>query len=589
MIVRATLSLLLALPQATYQETIEVRLHNVDVVVTDKDGAPVKGLRREDFEIREDGAVQTITNFAAYESTAPPLTVAPQTPAKVETTIVDDMTPVAPPPRTFVFFIDEMALDVNTLRNTSDELSKFVTTAMRPNDVAMVVQPQQVTNLTLAFTSDREAIRTQLMDVLSANRLTAQPVGFENDIYYFEREIKDMHDSAEARVIAHRYSQRATQRVRQRLGTLRALIASLAPYDGRKVLVAVTQNLHAQPGKQYYERFVERERTIKIWQNAKPKLQGSDDPFEREPAVDATPLNSLMDSTDRMKTGMSDLRGEFTELARLASTNGVTLYAIRPENDMPLRAISSNMAENGANSANFMPPDIGLYTTLQDAIGNTDLAVKPLVDITGGRQFRPNQVDVAAAQISNDLSNYYSLAYRGSGGLDKPHKLEVRVKNHPELDVRSRNEVVRKSASGELTDLVAAALVTPPNETENALGISIQEAERSSGLLSQQIVLEVRIPMASLDFQRDGKVYRAKYTAHFAAAGTVMDYTSGVQKEEVIEVPVDEWASARTKHWTHVITVARRPEQRYRVAVGIMDSRSHNSGVAMINISKRGE
>src|SRR6476620_11665513 len=44
-------------------ESIEVRVVNVDVVVTDRDGKPVTGLTKEDFEILEDKRPQKITNF----------------------------------------------------------------------------------------------------------------------------------------------------------------------------------------------------------------------------------------------------------------------------------------------------------------------------------------------------------------------------------------------------------------------------------------------------------------------------------------------------------------------------------------------
>ena len=44
-------------------ESIEVRVVNVDVVVADRDGKPVTGLTKDDFEIFEDKKPQVITNF----------------------------------------------------------------------------------------------------------------------------------------------------------------------------------------------------------------------------------------------------------------------------------------------------------------------------------------------------------------------------------------------------------------------------------------------------------------------------------------------------------------------------------------------
>src|SRR5258708_3216260 len=54
-----------------FSETIEVRVINVDVVVTDKKGQPVSGLTRNDFDLFENGVKQEITNF--IELSGPPL------------------------------------------------------------------------------------------------------------------------------------------------------------------------------------------------------------------------------------------------------------------------------------------------------------------------------------------------------------------------------------------------------------------------------------------------------------------------------------------------------------------------------------
>src|SRR5215218_9207194 len=51
--------------QESFGEAIEVSVVNLDVFVTDRKGQPVTGLRKEDFEIREDGKPVEISNFFA--------------------------------------------------------------------------------------------------------------------------------------------------------------------------------------------------------------------------------------------------------------------------------------------------------------------------------------------------------------------------------------------------------------------------------------------------------------------------------------------------------------------------------------------
>ena len=48
-------------------ERIEVNVVNVDVTVLDRSGKPVSDLTKDDFEIREDGVLQQITNFSVVQ------------------------------------------------------------------------------------------------------------------------------------------------------------------------------------------------------------------------------------------------------------------------------------------------------------------------------------------------------------------------------------------------------------------------------------------------------------------------------------------------------------------------------------------
>src|SRR6185369_184111 len=66
----------IASAQQKLVESIEVRVTNVDVVVTDKAGNPIVGLNKDDFEIFENGKPQAITNF--YEVRPESVNVAPE-------------------------------------------------------------------------------------------------------------------------------------------------------------------------------------------------------------------------------------------------------------------------------------------------------------------------------------------------------------------------------------------------------------------------------------------------------------------------------------------------------------------------------
>ena len=54
-----------SLPKLT--ETMDIRVVNVDVVVTDKKGKTVTGLTKDDFQLFENGVPKTISNFYEVE------------------------------------------------------------------------------------------------------------------------------------------------------------------------------------------------------------------------------------------------------------------------------------------------------------------------------------------------------------------------------------------------------------------------------------------------------------------------------------------------------------------------------------------
>ena len=77
-----------AVPDSTTTVTTiqtKLRVVLVDVVVTDNKGQPVPGLRKEDFEVLEDGKPQTIASFDEHQATTPTLVKLPPMPPNVYT------------------------------------------------------------------------------------------------------------------------------------------------------------------------------------------------------------------------------------------------------------------------------------------------------------------------------------------------------------------------------------------------------------------------------------------------------------------------------------------------------------------------
>ena len=332
-------------PQQQYGESIEVRLHNLDAVVTDRDGKPVAGLTKDDFVLLENGVAQEITNFSAYADQAAP--------AAAPLGVVRDADPsettaaaTPPPPRRFVFFIDEMSIQAaarNKLKKNAAELIR----AMRPGDVATVVRPTGTTKIVQDYTGDVASVERALNKAIDSCKINLSSPAFR-ELENLRRALQRAEMPDEVSAAKRNYVNAATDRVEQRLGQLRALVTSMSASEGKKVLVVVTSGLSAKPGQDAYSLdeqiglFERRKRTVQDDE----QMEASLDEYGKLHEGTAGRLSAIAADVakwgpqptwkgmDRAEGG--DFKSMIDTLARTAAAEGVTIYALEPEVPMML-------------------------------------------------------------------------------------------------------------------------------------------------------------------------------------------------------------------------------------------------------------
>ena len=114
----------------------QVEQVTVDVVVTDKKGEPVTGLKKEDLEIYENGAPQTIVNFDAVELAAAAPAETPAFRPRVSTNTGHDRRQAG---RTFVIFFDDIHLSPFTAQRAKAAAADFLRTETREGDRVTLV------------------------------------------------------------------------------------------------------------------------------------------------------------------------------------------------------------------------------------------------------------------------------------------------------------------------------------------------------------------------------------------------------------------------------------------------------------------
>src|SRR5204862_372621 len=89
--------------------------------------------------------------------------------------------------------------------------------------------------------------------------------------------------------------------------------------------------------------------------------------------------------------------------------------------------------------------------------------------------------------------------------------------------------------------------------------------------------------LTELTGEEENGVHRARFTVHYAISGERLDFVSGVDREQLVEIPDTDWERARSQQWTHSLHFNTRLGP-HRLAVGVLDSSSMTWGINALTI-----
>src|SRR5262245_7645250 len=132
---------------------LETELVQIDVVVVDKEGKLIRDLRREDFELYEDGKKQQISHFAAGTAAKPAtwLTTEKKKPLNQNKVEAAEITAG----RYIVLAVDDYHLSPENLLISKRALNKFIKEQMVGGDQVAVVTTSGNIGLFQQFTNER--------------------------------------------------------------------------------------------------------------------------------------------------------------------------------------------------------------------------------------------------------------------------------------------------------------------------------------------------------------------------------------------------------------------------------------------------
>jgi VWFA-related protein len=568
-----------------FGEQVEVNVVNVEVYVTDKDGRRVPGLRREDFELLEDGKPVDLVNFAAFERHAAPASKEPG--AAPSASPSETAAPaVLADPMTIVVYVDNSNVAPAHRSRAVRQLREFLTRSLSPGDRVMVVSYDLGLKIRLPLTDDRAALARALegLETLATAGGEAERARSQTVREIFQIRANGLADPDPAHRTpcpldivqpARSYAETARGEVLRTIGALTVLVNSLSGVPGRKALLHVSDGISITPGQEVFQVLAEL------------CGGGSTEPVdrtaqERAPtAVERRMLNSGNDEADAaLETSWNQAaqarsyRGtqapldaqaystakEWSALAAHASSHRVTLYTLQ----------ASGAETLAAASAGSGPAEQILQTSAIASIdeNNRKGSLSVLAADTGGRAvFNANDLTSALASIQEDFGTYYSLGYSPAhSGDGKEHRLEVKVK-HPGVQARYRRSYRDKPLLERTVDRTLAVLFYGLEDNPLEVGMEIGDPTPVEGG-KFAVPVRLRIPLFKVGTEMKTEDYQARVRLLVATRGADGSSSPVRQVQVPIRIPRDQAMAALAQYYLYELTLhLGSGEQRVAVAV----------------------
>ncbi len=525
----------------TLSKSVEVSVTNVDVVVTDARGQPISDLTAADFEVRQDGVLQPLTNFSFIRNlpAAPPAAPAeaPQaapTPAPV---LVPPDQPQAARAHLIVF-VDALHLTAPNKNRALQSLLAYIPTVLGPNVEVQFVTWDRALRIRGPFTSD-VAIVSSLLDSLAHETALGSVAKREHDEIVRLIDEAVMSDATTGPILFSNainalrgWCDVQAAEVDSTIDALRASFSAVSGVEGRKVLFLVTEKFTPIPGRDIWD--YAQYGTTRFGSTS--SLGAS--PRQRRGGGNAE-LNDLsFKSWDRSSS--------FQSLATSANAAGISLVTI---DTAGLTTDDMLSAERGASVGRM---DEGIsQLDMQSAMGL-------LAEETGGTMVvGRNNIALALKDLEADWTAYYSLGYDSPNAKPgQPRAIKVTVKR-PGAHVRSRKAVIERTPEEKVADAVLSGAYIPRtlNPLRASLHIGVPKKSGKMWLVS----LEFKVPFDKLTLVPQGG--RARGALLFTAVAATPDgRISPVTTERApIDVPESELANLAGKAFTYSATLKVRP------------------------------
>lgn len=376
---------------------IFTNLVQTDVMVFNKQGSFVNGLRREDFELRVDGKPKPIEFFERVAAG----TASEESQLAAARGATDSSRQITVPldrGRTVFFFIDDLHMDLSGLQTTRKMIASFIEKEMGQNDQAAISSASGQIGFLQQLTDNRAVLRAAL------GRLKPQS--------YFVRDLERPAMSEYQALMIDSYNEDITAYF---IEALMREIPNLTRDTAQEMVRNRARQILAQAAN--------------ITNNT---LVGLASLVRRSQALSGRKLLFFVSNGFFLDHRNSTSQDQLQRVTSAAARSGVVIYA------MDARGLVASLGDGSMESA-FDP------SGRLDRAGHGELlasqdALNALASDTGGRAiFNTNALEPGLRGALKDTALYYLLAWKpDSQSSQRFHHIEVRVVGKPELNVRVR-------------------------------------------------------------------------------------------------------------------------------------------------------
>jgi VWFA-related protein len=509
-------------PVPLFGESVEVRVINVEVVVTDKQGLPVTGLQPTDFELKVDGdklPIQYFTEVRGGDAIEGPADE-PMIPG------VPQLAPGTPVGTSYLVFVDDfypLQIDRDkVLEKMSADLAR-----LRPEDRMAVV----------AY----DGLRLEMLSSWSQSIPELERV-FRKAM---TRPAKGLQREADDRRFTH------NGRADRLMGNRSRLL------DSTQMRLDTDERNYAETLQAQVEGIVAA---------ASSALRGFANPPGRKVFVMLSggwpydPVQYAINDYNRTVLETQLKRGDelLAPLVGTANQLGYTIYAV----DVPGLTEETNSSAEYAAGSNFVDRN-----TLFQREGNVQYSLQFVATETGGKALLNGQREEVLAKVTEDTRSYYWIGFTPTWqGDDMNHKVALST-SVAGLRIRNRAGFVDFSAKSQTTMSVESILLFGEGPGIGPLPVEIGTPTKVSGT-KMNVPVTIRIPLESLATVQTEKGLSAEVELRIAA----LDERGGRSDIPVIPIRLDMPGKAPAGAFATYTTIVQLRRTKNELVLAVSDS-----------------